>query len=180
VRGKQVSLFSSRIWSLPNALLIVTACLLAASGTRAAPAAEVMAPSSPSTRTAGRPIDPRNQAWNASGVSSRRPPTRVAMNRDPVIIMEDGHEDSMVEELGSAACENCQTRVPPWHGNVAGPGACGPACDPCGSPSWHYRSYRPACFPRLSALMSEGYLPSPIPPCEPRCRHCGEMIEMGF
>lgn len=179
MRSHRVSLFSDRARSLPKALLLAAACVMVASAAGRAAAAEVTTPP-PRPRTAGRPVDPRQQAWTAPGSPTRRVPTRVAMNGGPVMIIDEEHGASMGEEMVSAPCESCQTRVPPWHGNVANPGTCGPACDPCGSPSWHYRSYRPACFPRLSALMSEGYLPSPIPPCEPRCRHCGEMIETGF
>lgn len=179
MRSHRVSLFSDRAWFLPNAILLTAACVMATTGSGQACAAEATSPSLPPSRTARRPVDPRQQAWTATS-PTRQPPTRVAMNRGPVMMIDEGHGASMDDEVVSAPCESCQTRVPPWHGNVAAPGACGPACDPCGSPSWHYRSYRPACFPRLSALMSEGYLPAPIPPCEPRCRHCGEMIETGF
>ena len=85
---------------------------------------------------------------------------------DSGVMMDDG------SEIMTEPCESC--RMPPWHGNVASPYQCGPVCDPCAQP------HRRSCFPRLYALFGEGHLVSPIPPCEPRCQHCGAMVPVGF
>jgi hypothetical protein len=85
---------------------------------------------------------------------------------DSGVMMDDG------SGIMTEPCESC--RMPPWHGNVASPYQCGPVCDPCVQP------HRRSCFPRLYALFSEGHLVSPIPPCEPRCQHCGAMVQVGF
>ena len=122
--------------------------------------------------------------------------TRMAMS-DGEIVMDGGmmmfDEDPGFSGAagisGGMMSEPCTTcRTPPWHGNVAppaycGPGQCGPACDPC-EPCHPCdpcdRPSRRSCFPRLQALFSEGYLASPMPPCEPRCRHCGATVPVGF
>lgn len=81
---------------------------------------------------------------------------------------------------------------PPWHGSVRGP-ACpeGPKCrgsnvyqaNPWAQLHWRQAGpcvKLPPCLPRFHALMSEGYLLSPVPPTQPRCHHCGAAIEGGF
>ncbi len=145
-------------------------------------------------QTAGyaeRDVAPSRQAMPPRDAS-----TRIAMS-DGEIVMDGGmmmfDEDSGFSGAagisGGAITEPCTTcRTPPWHGNVAppaycGPGQCGPACDPC-DPCQPCdpcdRPSRRSCFPRLQALFGEGYLASPIPPCEPRCRHCGAAVPVGF
>lgn len=129
-------------------------------------------------------------------VASRPGSSRIAMT-DGEVIMDGGmmmfdEEPTYVGSAGisggmmSEPCTTCRT--PPWHGNVAppvcyGPGQCGPVCDPC-DPCQPCdpcdRAYRRSCFPRLQALFGEGYLASPMPPCEPRCRHCGAPVPVGF
>lgn len=96
----------------------------------------------------------------------------------PRMAMLDGeviYDGNMMMDDGSAYGEPCQScRNPPWHGNVASPYQCGPVCDPCAQP------HRQSCFPRLSALFSQGQIVSPIPPCNPRCQHCGAHVPIGF
>jgi hypothetical protein len=137
------------------------------------------------------------ESSRARPATPARPGTnRIAMN-DGEIVIDGGMTmfDGDPEFVGSAGlsggtitepCTSCRT--PPWHGSVAppacyGPGHCGPACDPC-DPCHPCdpcdRPYRRSCFPRLQALFGEGYLASPMPPCEPRCRHCGAAVPVGF
>lgn len=175
VRGQPASLSSRPSWPLPTIVLCAAAWGMTTAGTQAASPSEAFRHASPPT--AGRQVDPRPQQRIAASSLSRRPPTRVAMTNDPMTIIDDGHGEMMIESATSPPCATCQTRTPPWHGNVSAPGACGAACDPCVR---SYETCRPTCFPRLHALWSEGYLPAPIPPCEPRCRQCGTMIETGF
>jgi len=81
---------------------------------------------------------------------------------------------------------------PPWHGNVQA-GQCGarPACcrgssvyqaHPFQQLQWKHSPCvtQPPHFPRLHAMCREGYLPSPVPPTQPRCHQCGAAIEGGF
>jgi len=81
---------------------------------------------------------------------------------------------------------------PPWHGNVQG-GQCGAAQPSCrGSSVYQAHPFQqlhwkhspcvtlPPHFPRLHAMCREGYLPSPVPPVQPRCHQCGAAIEGGF
>ncbi|MGA0039384.1 MAG: hypothetical protein ACO3NZ_06015 [Pirellulales bacterium] len=122
----------------------------------------------------------QSAAYGTASVSQQRAarPTRIAMldgetvMDGDVMMMDDG--SGYVGSLGmtSEPCNSCRT--PPWHGNVMDPCACGPVCDPCD------QSYRRSCFPRFNALFSKGYLPSPMPPCVPRCNHCGATVEVGF
>lgn len=122
---------------------------------------------------------PRQSAGSMSAGMAQRDarPTRIAMlNGDVVmdgdVIMEDGSQFSGSMGMMSEPCNSC--RMPPWHGNVCGRDACGPVCEPCDP------SYRRACFPRAHALFSKGYIASPMPPCEPRCKHCGMPVPVGF
>lgn len=93
---------------------------------------------------------------------------------------------------GDCGCRAGQLQQPPWHGNVRG--------NPCGEPQaccrgsnvfqahpfqqlhWKHSGCvtLPPCLPRLHAMCREGYLPSPIPPAQPRCHQCGAAIEGGF
>jgi len=81
---------------------------------------------------------------------------------------------------------------PPWHGNVQA-GQCGPAPACCrGSSVYQAHPFQqlhwkhnpcvtlPPHFPRLHAMCREGYLPSPVPPVQPRCHQCGAAIAGGF
>jgi hypothetical protein len=81
---------------------------------------------------------------------------------------------------------------PPWHGNVHG-SQCGPGPACCKGSSvyqahpfqqlqWKHNPCvtQPPHFPRLHAMCREGYLPSPVPPAQPRCHQCGAAIEGGF
>lgn len=108
----------------------------------------------------------------------------VVMDGDMMMFDEDSTYVGSMGISGGVISEPCSTcRQPPWHGNVAGPSNCGPVCDPC-QPCDPCdpcdRPHRRACFPRLQALFGEGYLPYPMPPCEPRCNHCGMPIPVGF
>lgn len=133
------------------------------------------------------PASPRQRSASRPGSS------RIAMNDGEVIMdgsmmMLDGEPSfggsaGMSGGMMSEPCTTCRT--PPWHGSVAppacyGPGQCGPICDPCQPCDPCDRPYRQSCFPRLQALFGEGYLASPLPPCEPRCRHCGMPVPVGF
>ena len=105
----------------------------------------------------------------------------VVMDGDMMMFDESSASAGSMGMSGGMISEPCSTcRQPPWHGNVASPYQCGPACDPCQPCDPCARPYRHACFPRLHALFGEGYLPYPMPPCEPRCNHCGMPIPVGF
>jgi len=129
---------------------------------------------------------------------SRPAANRIAMTEGQIVmdggtmVFEEGGEyagpDGISGGVMTEPCTSCRT--PPWHGSVAppicygpgqcGPGQCGPVCDPCQPCDPCDRPYRRSCFPRLQALFGEGYLASPMPPCEPRCRHCGAPVPVGF
>jgi hypothetical protein len=153
---------------------------------------------SPAVRqTAGYSPSPAESSGTRPAIPVRPGTDRIARNEGEIVI--DGGMmmfDDDPEVVGSAGlssggmimepCTSCRT--PPWHGSVAapafrGPTHCGPACDPC-DPCHPCdpcdRPYRRSCFPRLQALFGEGYLASPVPPCEPRCRHCGAPVPVGF
>ena len=91
---------------------------------------------------------------------------------------------------GECGCRGVQQ--PPWHGTVRD-GQCGVQQPHCrGSNVYQAHPFQqlhsrptgcvtlPPCLPRLHALCREGYLPSPIPPRQPRCHECGAAIEGGF
>ncbi len=97
---------------------------------------------------------------------------------------------------GDCGCRGGQPRQswqqPPWHGNVRG-NQCGEPQACCrGSSVFQANPFQqlhwkhsgcvtlPPCLPRLHALCREGYLPSPVPPVQPRCHQCGAAIEGGF
>lgn len=110
----------------------------------------------------------------------------IVMDGDGMMFDEDSVSLGMSGGMLSEPCTTCRT--PPWHGSVApqvcyGPGQCGPVCDPC-DPCQPCdpcdAPHRRSCFPRLQALFGKGYMPYPMPPCEPRCNHCGTPIPVGF
>ena len=81
---------------------------------------------------------------------------------------------------------------PPWHGNVRG-NQCGAPQACCrGSNVYQAHPFQqlqwkhspcvtlPPHFPRLHSMCREGYLPSPVPPAQPRCDQCGAAIQGGF
>lgn len=104
-------------------------------------------------------------------------------------------EEPTMSAAGVAQPEGCGCRTaqqPPWHGNVRG-SQCGAGQACCrGSSVYQAHPFQqlhsrptgcvtlPPCLPRLHALCREGYLPSPIPPRQPRCHQCGAAIEGGF
>lgn len=112
---------------------------------------------------------------------------------EPITVIEGQPEMAAAGVAGEGCgCRPGQWQQPPWHGNVhAGHCGHGPACCPGSSV---YQAYpfrmlhepRPACvrpaspFPRLQAMWCEGYLPTPVPPAQPHCHHCGAPIEGGF
>lgn len=130
-------------------------------------------------------VPPPRQAagYGTASTSQQRAarPTRIAMldgetvMDGDVMMMDDG--SGYVGSIGmtSEPCNSCRT--PPWHGNVTDPRACGPVCNPCEPCD---QSYRRSCFPRMNALCTKGYLPSPMPPCVPRCHQCGATVDVGF
>lgn len=103
---------------------------------------------------------------------------------------------SVAGQTGDCGCRAGQPQQswqqPPWHGNVQG-NQCGPApagcrgsnvfqANPFQQLAWKHSSCvtLPPCLPRLHAMCREGYLPSPVPPVQPRCHQCGVAIEGGF
>ena len=114
-----------------------------------------------------------------------------AYAQETIIVSDDS--SMMLETEGvtdSCGCQN--TRRPPWHGNVHG--SCNPCCDPH-TRVFHADPYgqlrmknyarkhclrMPSHFPRFQTWVCEGYLPYPPPPVQPRCGHCGAVIEGGF
>ena len=97
---------------------------------------------------------------------------------------------------GDCGCRGGQPQQswqqPPWHGNVRG-NQCGQPQTTCrGSSVYQAHPFQqlsakhspcvtlPPCLPRLHAMCREGYLPSPVPPVQPRCHQCGATIEGGF
>ncbi len=115
-----------------------------------------------------------------------------AQHGETTIVMESASPG----QAGDCGCRSGQPQQswqqPPWHGNVHGA--------PCGQPQARCRGssvYQanpfqqlhwkhsgcvtlPPCLPRLHAMCREGYLPSPVPPVQPRCHQCGAAIEGGF
>ena len=105
-------------------------------------------------------------------------------------------ESVATSQPGDCGCRSGQPhqswQQPPWHGNVQG-NQCGPAPASCrGSSVFQANPFQqlawkhsgcvtlPPCLPRLHAMCREGYLPSPVPPVQPRCHQCGAAIEGGF
>jgi hypothetical protein len=111
---------------------------------------------------------------------------------EPITVIEGQSMPASDAAAEGCGCRPGQWQQPAWHGNVHA-GHCGPrpACCPGSSV---YQAYpfrmlhepRPACvktpsaFPRLHAMWCEGYMPTPIPPAQPHCHHCGAPIEGGF
>jgi hypothetical protein len=99
-------------------------------------------------------------------------------------------------QSGDCGCRGGQPQQswqqPPWHGNVRG-NQCG-APQACCRGSNVYQAHpfqqlqwkhspcvtQPPHFPRLHSMCREGYLPSPVPPAQPRCHQCGAAIQGGF
>lgn len=120
---------------------------------------------------------------------------RTAVAQETITITEEPGMSAAPQTgpaAGDCGCNGLQR--PPWHGNVHGD-PCGPVCgrgcggvfhaNPCHQ--LHLRAYArancmtlPPCFPRLSSLCREGYLPSPAPLCMPRCHQCGAVIDGGY
>ena len=105
-------------------------------------------------------------------------------------------ESAASGQPGDCGCRSGQPQQswqqPPWHGNVHG-GQCGSRAACCrGSSVYQAHPFQqlhakhspcvtlPPHFPRLHAMCREGYLPSPVPPVQPRCHQCGAAIEGGF
>ena len=99
-------------------------------------------------------------------------------------------------QQGDCGCRGGQPQQswqqPPWHGNVRG-NQCGAPQACCrGSNVYQAHPFQqlqwkhspcvtlPPHFPRLHSMCREGYLPSPVPPVQPRCHQCGAAIEGGF
>jgi len=92
---------------------------------------------------------------------------------------------------GDCGCRG-QWQQPPWHGNVQAERCGQPAACCRGSNVFQAHPFQqlqwkhsgcvtlPPYLPRLHALCREGYLPSPVPPAQPRCGQCGAAIEGGF
>jgi hypothetical protein len=97
---------------------------------------------------------------------------------------------------GDCGCRGGQQQQswqqPPWHGNVRG-NQCGAPQACCrGSNVYQAHPFQqlqwkhspcvtlPPHFPRLHSMCREGYLPSPVPPAQPRCHQCGAAIQGGF
>jgi len=99
-------------------------------------------------------------------------------------------------QQGDCGCRGGQPQQswqqPPWHGNVRG-NQCGAPQACCrGSNVYQAHPFQqlqwkhspcvtlPPHFPRLHSMCREGYLPSPVPPAQPRCHQCGAAIQGGF
>jgi hypothetical protein len=99
-------------------------------------------------------------------------------------------------QQGDCGCRGGQPQQswqqPPWHGNVRA-NQCGAPQACCrGSSVYQANPFQqlqakhspcvtlPPHFPRLHAMCREGYLPSPVPPVQPRCHQCGAAIQGGF
>jgi hypothetical protein len=97
---------------------------------------------------------------------------------------------------GDCGCRGGQPQQswqqPPWHGNVRS-NQCGAPQACCrGSNVYQAHPFQqlqwkhspcvtlPPHFPRLHSMCREGYLPSPVPPVQPRCHQCGAAIQGGF
>ena len=119
----------------------------------------------------------------------------AALSPLAAVARQPGDSTMVMEEPGMSSegcgCRPGQWQQPPWHGNVHADHCGQTACCPGSSV---YQAYpfrmlhapRPACvrppsyFPRLHTLYREGYMPTPIPPAQPRCHQCGAPIEGGF
>jgi hypothetical protein len=105
-------------------------------------------------------------------------------------------ESAAPGQPGDCGCRSGQPQQswqqPPWHGNVRA-NQCGAPQACCrGSSVYQAHPFQqlqakhspcvtlPPHFPRLHAMCREGYLPSPVPPVQPRCHQCGAAIEGGF
>jgi len=142
----------------------------------------------------GEPVFVRTASHFLHAVIAVAAVTPLAAARQPgesIPVLDHPAVSSADVEGDACGCHPGQWRQPPWHGSVHA-GQCGaPACCPGSSV---YQAYpfrmlhepRPACvrppsyFPRLHTLCREGYLPTPIPPAQPRCHQCGAPIEGGF
>lgn len=124
-------------------------------------------------------------ALAAPAVAKQPDAPTIMMDEQPMAVADPGAGEG-------CGCRQGQWQQPPWHGNVNA-GHCGQpaACCPGSSvyqayPFRQLHAPRPPCvrppslFPRLHALWCEGYLPSPIPPAQPRCHQCGAPIDGGF
>ncbi len=125
-------------------------------------------------------------ALSPLAAAARQPGESITVMEEPAIAaVEAGQPEG-------CGCRQGQWQQPPWHGNVhAAHCGQGPACCPGSSvyqayPFRQLHAPRPACvrppsmFPRLHTLCCEGYMPTPIPPAQPRCHQCGAPIEGGF
>jgi hypothetical protein len=106
------------------------------------------------------------------------------------IVMEGAAMPGMA--AGDCNCKGVQR--PAWHGSVAGQACgCGPVCqahgmfhaDSCGQLRSHSQVHsgcvtQPSWFPRLHGWRVDGVMPTPPPPCLPRCHECGAVIAGGY
>jgi len=105
-------------------------------------------------------------------------------------------ESAAPGQPGDCGCRDGQPQQswqqPPWHGNVRGSQCGAPQACCRGSNVYQAHPFQqlqwkhspcvtlPPHFPRLHSLCREGYLPSPVPPAQPRCHQCGVAIQGGF
>ena len=118
------------------------------------------------------------------------------MSGESVVVTESPLDTAAASPAGDCGCRGGQPpqswQQPPWHGNVRG-NPCGEQPSTCrGSSVFQAHPFQqlnakhspcvtlPPCLPRLHAMCREGYLPSPVPPVQPRCHQCGAAIEGGF
>ena len=144
--------------------------------------AVIAATSSPLTATAAQ--------LDGGPIGSGQPGESIVVTQSP---MASGATGGASGDCGCRGGQPQQSwQQPPWHGNVRG--------NPCGEPQpccrgsnvyqahpfqqlhWKHSGCAtlPPCLPRLHAMCREGYLPSPVPPVQPRCHQCGARIEGGF